>query len=39
MAFTFNSTDHPLAVEQRVGLSVERVAEIYAMMMHTEGSA
>lgn len=27
-------TDHPLAVEQRNGITVERVAEIYAMMMH-----
>jgi hypothetical protein len=25
---------HPLAVEQRNGISVDRVAEIYAMMMH-----
>ncbi|WP_313334692.1 DUF2199 domain-containing protein [Comamonas sp.] len=27
-------TDHPLAVEQRQGISVARVAEIYAMVMH-----
>jgi len=27
-------TDHPLAAEQRNGISVERVAEIYAIMMH-----
>lgn len=27
-------TMHPLAVEQRDGISVERVAEIYAMMVH-----
>jgi hypothetical protein len=27
-------TDHPLAVEQRNGISVERVAEIYALMVH-----
>ncbi|MBU1219437.1 DUF2199 domain-containing protein [Myxococcota bacterium] len=27
-------TDHPLAVEQRDGISVERVAEIYAHMVH-----
>jgi len=27
-------TDHPLAVEQRNGISVDRVAEIYAIMMH-----
>ena len=26
-------TDHPLAVEQRAGISVNRVAEIYSMMM------
>jgi hypothetical protein len=29
-------TDHPLAVEQREGISVERVAEIYAAYMHGE---
>ena len=27
-------TDHLLSVEQREGVSVERVAEIYATMMH-----
>lgn len=27
-------TDHPLAVEQRNGISVDRVAEIYAFFMH-----
>lgn len=27
-------TDHPLAIEQRNGISVERVAEIYAAYMH-----
>jgi hypothetical protein len=27
-------TDHPLAVEQRNGISVERVAEIYSIMQH-----
>jgi hypothetical protein len=27
-------TDHPLALEQRNGISVDRVAEIYAIMMH-----
>jgi hypothetical protein len=26
--------DHPLALEQRDGISVDRVAEIYAIMMH-----
>jgi len=27
-------TDHPLALEQRNGISPERVAEIYALMVH-----
>jgi len=27
-------TDHPLAVEQRNGISVDRVAEIYSIMVH-----
>ena len=27
-------TDHPLAVEQREGITVQRVAEIYAAYMH-----
>lgn len=27
-------TDHPLAVEQRTGISVERVAELYSTMVH-----
>ena len=27
-------TDHPLAIEQRHGITVDRVAEIYAIMMH-----
>ena len=27
-------TDHPLALEQRNGISVDRAAEIYAIMMH-----
>jgi hypothetical protein len=27
-------TDHPLALEQRHGISVDRVAEIYAIVMH-----
>jgi len=27
-------TDHPLAVEQRNGISVDRLAEIYSVMMH-----
>lgn len=30
-------TDHPLAVEQRCGISIERVAEIYAQMTHGDG--
>jgi hypothetical protein len=29
-------TDHPLAVEQRNGISVDRVAEIYAFFMHPQ---
>lgn len=29
-------TEHPLAVEQRKGISVERVAEIYALMAHDD---
>ena len=28
------STDHPLATEQRTGISVERVAELYSLTMH-----
>lgn len=31
-------TDHPLAVEQREGISVQRVAELYALVVH-EGHA
>jgi hypothetical protein len=27
-------TNHPLALEQRNGISVDRVAEIHAIMMH-----
>jgi hypothetical protein len=27
-------TEHPLAIEQRVGISKQRVAEIYALMVH-----
>jgi hypothetical protein len=30
-------TEHPLAIEQREGISVERLGEIYAMMMNDEG--
>ena len=29
-------TNHPLAIEQRDGISVERVSEIYALMMHSD---
>jgi len=29
-------TDHPLAVEQREGITVERVAELYSLMMHAD---
>lgn len=32
-------TDHPLAVEQRTGMSVDRVAEIYAYYAHGQGRA
>ncbi len=30
-------TDHPLAVEQRTGISVERIAEIFAHYEHGQG--
>lgn len=30
-------TEHPLAVEQREGISVQRVAELYAQMVHENG--
>lgn len=30
-------TDHPLAVEQRDGISMDRVAEIYTYHMHRQG--
>jgi hypothetical protein len=30
-------TDHPLAVEQRTGISIGRVAEIYAYHVHRQG--
>ena len=29
-------TNHPLAVEQRDGISVERVAEVYALVMYSD---
>jgi hypothetical protein len=29
-------TEHPVAVEQREGISVARVSEIYAQMVHDE---
>ena len=32
-------TDHPLAVEQRNGMSIDRVAEIYAYCEHGHGRA
>jgi hypothetical protein len=32
-------TDHPLAVEQREGISIERVAELYALMVHDDDEA
>lgn len=31
-------TDHPLAVEQRIGIDEQRVAAIYEMMMHGPGA-
>jgi hypothetical protein len=31
-------TDHPLAVEQRGGITLDRVAEIYEKMLHPPGS-
>ena len=31
-------TDHPLAVEQRQGISVQRVAEIYSHLQHGNGA-
>lgn len=31
------ATHHPLAIEQREGITRERVAEIYAMMVHGRG--
>jgi hypothetical protein len=27
-------TDHPLAIEQREGISIERVADLYTQMIH-----
>ena len=30
-------SDHPLSVEQRNGISVERLSEIYSIMMHDDG--
>jgi hypothetical protein len=32
-------TEHPLAVEQRDGITMERVVEIYEMMVHGKGGA
>jgi len=32
-------TDHPLSVEQRNGITLERVAEIYEKMVHPRGKA
>lgn len=31
-------TEHPLAVEQREGISVQRVAELYSQMVHPDGT-
>ena len=36
-AIELEPTDHPLAVEQRNGMSVDRVAEIYAHYEHGQG--
>ena len=30
----WNWVDHPLALEQHNGISIDRLAEIYAIMMH-----
>jgi hypothetical protein len=30
-------TNHPLAIEQREGITVERLADIYSLMMHSGG--
>ncbi|GAB4394873.1 MAG: DUF2199 domain-containing protein [Kiloniellaceae bacterium] len=30
-------SDHPLSVEQRTGISIERLSEIYSIMMHDHG--
>ena len=27
-------TDHPLAIEQRAGITVQRVVELYVMVVH-----
>jgi hypothetical protein len=32
-------TSHPLAVEQRLGITLDRVAEIYEKMMHPPRNA
>jgi hypothetical protein len=37
--FELEPTDHPLAVEQREGISMDRVAEIYEAMVHGKSDA
>ena len=32
-------TDHPLAIEQRTGIFTERVAEIYALIVHEDDAS
>ncbi|WP_313622718.1 DUF2199 domain-containing protein [Achromobacter sp.] len=32
-------TSHPLAVEQRNGITIDRVAEIYALLVHGRAGA
>lgn len=35
-AIEIEPTDHPLAVEQREGISADRLAEIYRIIVHGE---
>ncbi len=34
LSFELEPTEHPLAIEQRHGITVDRVAEIYARYVH-----
>ena len=34
LSIELKPTDHPLALEQRNGISIDRVAEIYSIMVH-----